>query len=224
MVWRSALIIVIRILWHIALFWPPLHPFIVVTVGRTLDGLDDDIYVADGWFERPLGEEEGYQRLDKALDGVGLLFITIWLAVSIRKVWWAWFLLPFAVWRLLGDILFITSHNELAILVVFPDVIILLFSAFTFLDFFQHRTWKFSGPRRVPFVLLIFTLYGIVREINQHIVNFDPSGIINKTAAALFVLYATWRTSIPPRQKPVTHKPKIKKSELSFLYEGRHYF
>ena len=175
----SIAIIVARVLWGF-LFFVGLHPAIVHISSIILDGLGSESDAINS-----LGN---YQFIDKIIDGVYEIILGLFLLSPkiLNKLWYARYILPFIVIRLIGIITFLATDNRV-FLAIFPDVPSTLFLFFTILDIVELDHF-FRTQRRTILIIFLVIIFQVVKEINHHVIG-KGNGIWVSVWAGLFFFF-----------------------------------
>ena len=119
---------ILRVVWY-STFWF-LHPFVVHVINFFVDDID-----FEAWLLATGGEDRAfYDRWDKAFDLGYYISAILFLSWFADQLWYAKWVLPFLVYRVFGNIVFLITLDYL-FLEIFPNVFSLLFFYFTALDF-----------------------------------------------------------------------------------------
>ncbi len=179
--WAVYLIFAVRALWNLTLFLPArlrVHKKTGVVLGLNLLFVDFVARYLDTVDARVVKDYAGvsndsYQALDKAFDGLYYVAVIIFiLGWGNRHLWYASRVLPWFIFRVVGDVVFVAVGNR-RFLIIFPDVPATLWVVIIVADLLRldrvFRPWwpQWNILSAVSLVVQIF------RELSHHY--YDPS-------------------------------------------------
>ena len=150
------------ILWNFSYMW--LHPFCVVAFQLTLDTSNFSAWQISG------EPRVVYNYADRGTDlayYVASLFYSIYF---VRELWYLKWVIPFAFYRIIGNIIYLSTLNEL-FLAIFPNIFGPLFLVYTLLDLLKLD--HYIKIRFVWNVILVVVISGIkiAAEIYLHVIS-----------------------------------------------------
>lgn len=155
----------LRVVWMLTFI--AFHPFVVHVVNIHLDSIDGGIST-----HLELSRDE-YERLDKGLDLLYYIAAVSYCFVHLKDLWYARIMVPFLLWRIIGNILFIITLDS-SILIIFPNVFQLLFGLYTFLDLIQVDVWIRDTNWLNALLIIIITFVKIIIEWFHHNEELPP--------------------------------------------------
>lgn len=166
-----------------------MHPLAMALAELSLDALDFTAWTA---LAQPMTRDT-YNTWDKAGDlsyHLAGLAWAVWLAPGL---WWARYLIPLALWRIVGDVLFCVTKRY-AYLVIFPDFFSLALLVFGLIDALHLAPALRRRPTLFRVLILVGALEKFAEEYYHHIVRADADivRIEDGYSAVVSVLLALW--------------------------------
>lgn len=152
----------VRLLWCLSFFF--IHPLFALVGSISPDLLD-----ASGlWYWMPLNHAF-YEQSDKVVDALHLLAGAVFFWRFRGVLWYARWMVGFAVFRIVGNVLFLAVRADERLFIVFPNVFDTLLLVFGLLDVARvARRVRCSLPAQVAIVALVSALT-IGRELVMHL-------------------------------------------------------
>ncbi len=150
---------VVWTLWPLAYLW--LHPFSVVAYQAVLDMSNFSAWQISGT------PRAVYNYADRGTDLWFYVWSLAYLLYWRRELWYAWWTIPFVVFRIVGNIVYLATFDE-AWLLAFPNVFEFLFLAYTLLDVLRIDRYVRRRPWLHGLVLAVAVAAKIAFEVVMH--------------------------------------------------------